>query len=380
MIKRLTNLDIDILKDIETLELSTLGETLGVDSLKTYLDNPIKYIYAYFESNILVSYISFIFDGILVDINNFATKKEYQHKGYGSKLLNYALISCFKLKAKSATLEVRKSNIEAINIYTSFGFKQIFTRSNYYANGDDALLLELKFPNLDSFLDNYQTVFSKKEITKDYIKYSDEYQFDKYYNNFYKVENLTENVLNKIEKDNKRNYLSIVTFKQEELLKDFKLEVIENMMAFTKSIKIHEDKGNVVLLTSELKSEYIKLSTIEYQENLYEFAYKNAISFFNQNDHGNIKVFLIKKDDELIGQLHVYIKDGIAKIEDLFILEKYQKQGYGITLLKHAIDYIKSQNITFINISAYKDDTPKNIYYKLGFIDCLDTYFSRRGE
>lgn len=49
---------------------------------------------------------------------------------------------CKQANVASITLEVRPSNNAALHVYESFDFKQVATRKKYYANGEDALLLE----------------------------------------------------------------------------------------------------------------------------------------------------------------------------------------------------------------------------------------------
>jgi ribosomal-protein-alanine N-acetyltransferase len=39
------------------------------------------------------------------------------------------------------TLEVRPSNLNAINLYIKSGFKQVSVRKAYYNNGEDAFLM-----------------------------------------------------------------------------------------------------------------------------------------------------------------------------------------------------------------------------------------------
>ncbi|MCS7284937.1 MAG: ribosomal protein S18-alanine N-acetyltransferase [Hydrogenobacter thermophilus] len=79
---------------------------------------------------------------------NFAVKKEYWGKGYGKKLLTY-LIESFKDKVSAIHLDVRKSNMRAIRLYKSLGFKIISERPKYYSDGESAyqMVLELSTPS-----------------------------------------------------------------------------------------------------------------------------------------------------------------------------------------------------------------------------------------
>ncbi|KAJ48829.1 ribosomal-protein-alanine N-acetyltransferase [Clostridium tetanomorphum] len=75
-------------------------------------------------------------------ITNIAVHPEYRGIGIGSMLL-YALIALCKNKSvEHMTLEVRKSNIAAQNLYKKFNFIEEGMRKKYYSdNGEDALIM-----------------------------------------------------------------------------------------------------------------------------------------------------------------------------------------------------------------------------------------------
>ena len=81
-------------------------------------------------------------------ILNLCVKPNQQQHGYGQKILGQLLEYAKQKYAKSVFLEVRASNIVAINLYYNNGFNQIGLRRNYYPNGDnereDALILALE--------------------------------------------------------------------------------------------------------------------------------------------------------------------------------------------------------------------------------------------
>lgn len=79
-----------------------------------------------------------------VHITNIVVKKDFRHSGIGSAILE-KLIEISKSKSvESLTLEVRSSNICAINLYTKYNFKQLGTRKNYYQSPtEDAIIMTL---------------------------------------------------------------------------------------------------------------------------------------------------------------------------------------------------------------------------------------------
>ena len=60
-------------------------------------------------------------------------------------MMNFVVKVCEKSNITSLTLEVRESNVKAINLYKKFGLKEVAVRKAYYNNGENALLMERKF-------------------------------------------------------------------------------------------------------------------------------------------------------------------------------------------------------------------------------------------
>jgi len=72
-------------------------------------------------------------------ILSISVTKKIQSKGVGALLLQSMLDQCAAMNYKKIFLEVRISNLQAINFYQKFGF-----RDNYYTdNSEDALLMSL---------------------------------------------------------------------------------------------------------------------------------------------------------------------------------------------------------------------------------------------
>ena len=72
---------------------------------------------------------------------NFALKKNYQHRGYGKLFFNI-IINEYILDG-SVFLEVKRSNLPAINFYKKFNFKEIGFKKKYYSDGEDAIIMRL---------------------------------------------------------------------------------------------------------------------------------------------------------------------------------------------------------------------------------------------
>ena len=77
-------------------------------------------------------------------INNIAIKREYQSKGYGTKLFEDLIERAQKFEVKALTLEVEDDNERAIKVYKKFGFIEEGRRKNFYLNKKDAIIMWLR--------------------------------------------------------------------------------------------------------------------------------------------------------------------------------------------------------------------------------------------
>ena len=78
---------------------------------------------------------------------NLCVHPDWQYRGYGSLLLEYAIGHVAGLECESMFLEVRASNERAAKLYKNRGFRVIGTRLSYYRAGDereDAIVMALK--------------------------------------------------------------------------------------------------------------------------------------------------------------------------------------------------------------------------------------------
>ena len=75
-------------------------------------------------------------------INYFSIDQKYRRKGYGSCLMNHIIIYCRNINLKKLILEVSESNTIAEKFYSSFEFRNVGKRKNYYQNGSAAILKE----------------------------------------------------------------------------------------------------------------------------------------------------------------------------------------------------------------------------------------------
>jgi len=67
--------------------------------------------------------------------------KNFRKKGIASSLLNEMIIDLKNNNVLTSTLEVRKSNANAINLYKKFGYETVTIKEHYYDDKEDALYM-----------------------------------------------------------------------------------------------------------------------------------------------------------------------------------------------------------------------------------------------
>jgi len=74
---------------------------------------------------------------------NIAVHPDSRRLGIGSVLLAEAIAEARSKRAGVVTLEVRRSNLAARQLYRKFEFKERRLRWDYYGPGEDAIIMEL---------------------------------------------------------------------------------------------------------------------------------------------------------------------------------------------------------------------------------------------
>ena len=143
LIRRLLEQDVDQVYEIEKLAYPfpwTRG--LFVDCMNAG--------YACFGLQIgrdLAGYVIFNWSAEEAHLLNLCVHPEWQHRGYGSLLLEYAINQVTKMDNKTMFLEVRESNLRAASLYQNRGFRVIGYRPSYYRAGDgreNAIVMQLE--------------------------------------------------------------------------------------------------------------------------------------------------------------------------------------------------------------------------------------------
>lgn len=159
-IRRMTMDDVD---GVYAVEIGTFVDAWSRDAFVSDMKNPVaRYLVAEQDGKI----IGYAGAWVILDeshITNIAVLKEHRGQGTGKRLTRGLLQYLSNLGAAYATLEVRRSNEIAQNLYKSLGFVQLGVRKRYYAdNGEDALIMVCDhMPAADPDFTEAETVFEE---------------------------------------------------------------------------------------------------------------------------------------------------------------------------------------------------------------------------
>lgn len=127
---------------IRFLEEKDIEEVNKLIDDKNYIVNEYelkKEAKVFVEDERIIAFISYSRYFERAELNYIFVDKNYRNQHIATKLMNDMLDSLGDIE--TIDLEVSESNIEAINLYSKFGFKQIGVRNNYYGN-ENALLMQ----------------------------------------------------------------------------------------------------------------------------------------------------------------------------------------------------------------------------------------------
>jgi len=141
-VRSLTAEDIDtVLK----LDLELFDEQWSKEGWQREVSgNGIAYYYVLEKAGQFLGYGGYwlVFDE--VQVTRLGIIRSQQGKGYGDFLVKALLAKAREQQAQVVTLEVRENNYPALKIYTKNGFQKAGIRPKYYANKDNAILMNLK--------------------------------------------------------------------------------------------------------------------------------------------------------------------------------------------------------------------------------------------
>jgi ribosomal-protein-alanine N-acetyltransferase len=149
LLRKMVKEDLTAVLQIET---ATQGAPWTEETFKTVFEHAYEGWVLQVEDHV-VGYIVISMQVDECHILNLCIAHPFQRQGYGRKLLEYGLEMARKRNLAIAYLEVRRSNVRAIALYTRLNFRLIGERKEYYqtVNGpEDALVYAVSLKDIQA--------------------------------------------------------------------------------------------------------------------------------------------------------------------------------------------------------------------------------------
>ncbi len=87
------------------------------------------------------------------------------------------------------------------------------------------------------------------------------------------------------------------------------------------------------------------------------------------------RIFVLRNHQKIIGMINLLITISTAEggfvllLEDLVIRQEHRGQGYGSSLLRHALDFAKQKNFLRITLLTDRPSESRKFYLNHGFVE-----------
>lgn len=138
-------MEIDDINQVIIGETKVFGNSLGFDMLYSELTlNPYANYFVLEINRKIKGYVG-VWINENAEVINLYVDEKYQGMGFGKMLVEFIIQLCEMSQVEMLSLEVRKSNIKAQNLYKKYDFEFSHNRVNYYEDGEDAIVMIKKF-------------------------------------------------------------------------------------------------------------------------------------------------------------------------------------------------------------------------------------------
>ena len=135
------------LESIAEIEKECFSEPWSINALKEFVSSEYNRILVLYCDAELSGYITYTRILDEVQIANVAVKQSQRRKGFGKALVAMLIEESAISGSHLITLEVRRSNTSAFELYKKCGFKVVGERKNYYTKPtENAILMNYTIP------------------------------------------------------------------------------------------------------------------------------------------------------------------------------------------------------------------------------------------
>lgn len=139
-------MELEDLEQVLDIERASFNSPWTPDVFVNEFSNPRSGKYAaVLPGGEVVGYLMYWRVSDKVHIMNLATEPGRRRKGIAETMIKDLLSRCREDGVSNISLEVRKSNAPAINLYLKFGFDLVGLRKDYYINdSEDAIIMAME--------------------------------------------------------------------------------------------------------------------------------------------------------------------------------------------------------------------------------------------
>ncbi len=145
----------DDLKQMLAIESASYPEPWKREHFVSEMEKPFSRVMLLTDDEtdqIVVGYIIYWIHAEEVSLLNITVSPNWRGFGFARQLMNVMINEAVRDEIPKIALEVRQSNEDAIQLYKKIGFKVTHERPNFYQNGENAWVMELKTSDLSGMV------------------------------------------------------------------------------------------------------------------------------------------------------------------------------------------------------------------------------------
>lgn len=233
----------------------------------------------------------------------------------------------------------------------------------------------------------YIKLFSQCFESNSIIRFRDDCIPDMYSHNFtlikndYGVDKTSEIILSELEQRKKEeaNFLRVeINFPIEnDVLNKLPIKPqitkYDYMYIDTKTFQeLDHNKDCIIQLatTQAVLNDGIEVDILANEPNMgKEFASRriHRKSEIYKQSNTNLNLYVCYYKETPVGNCEFMYMNEMAKIEDFDILQKYQRKGFGTSVIKHLLNEASEKKVDIVYLITDNEDTAKEMYKKCGF-------------
>lgn len=230
---------------------------------------------------------------------------------------------------------------------------------------------------------NYLSCFTEATDFESYILYRDEHIKDMYTHNFIFVKDGLDNegalrlVKEKLQENSEKSFVNFLFSPDYHLdwegfkALDVELSFLLYMAIETEKLKVPKINEECIVKIAENEKMLFDgvICEIKGDDADFSFLYRCNIRkkdvFLKNNDR--LFNFIAYIDNVPVGKCEVYMSNELLRIESFMVLDCFRNKGIGSSILNAIKEFAFQKGINLIYLMAEEDDTPKEMYSRMGF-------------